>query len=184
MHQQTLISLPILETSAGNLTESCMFKIISAIILAFMSVVCVAQTNKAPAITNWGVTVCGAQLSIALSSDIIVRDTNVTLKCWITNSSINVVGTPWWNSSQNFYAVLTNSERIYALTPNPDTDKTFFVSRWSRFIQPLETDSYEILLPFAANLKPGNYKLFVKRRIVVDSKGYDLLSNVLQIHVE
>ena len=152
-----------------------------AILMSLLTFSTFGQTNPAPAVTNWGDSVSGAQLGIALSNKTVSAGTNIAMTCWVKNSSTNLIGFQR-RTIPEFYAVLTNSSgSFYELTK--DHEKAFFVSRMMDGARPGETRAFDITLAFGADIKPGIYKLFVRRIIHADNKWQDLLSNVLEIQV-
>lgn len=162
-----------------------MFKILSSVILALGTAACIAQTSSAPTVTNWGNPVRDVQLAISLSNNTFSVGTKTTLKCWIKNSSVDEVGLVIWTESDNFYAVLTNNlGKVYELTKDPSKSSAIYHRQVGKPIKPGETAAYEISLPFAEAIKPGPYKLIVRRKVEMGGKWYELVSNVLEVQVK
>lgn len=173
---------PFKNRERGTTVYKCIS--LSIVILLFEIIACAGQTNIVIN-TNWGKATEQSQLGIDTTDRIIYAGTNTIIKSWIKNSSTNLLSTPWWTSTQNFYFLVADKSTNFPLTPDPE--KTSFISRWTRFIKPGETAVYDVPLSVSTHLRPGDYSLWAERKIVIaDTTGrsYELISNPIQIQVK
>lgn len=150
----------------------------------FGTIACVAQTNDPQTVTNWGKSVCGVQLSVALSNNIVAVGSAITVHCWIRNSSTNVVTTHSFGQPRYDFDVslIDDSGKVYDLTPERSPQDIFFNTFIG--IDPNKIYESDILLQLDKQIQPGNYELKVTRGILIQRKGYGLESNLLEVQIK
>lgn len=158
-------------------------KLMAVVFVSFAAFRIFGQTDITPPIMNWGDTVCGSALSIAMSNNVITAGTNLPLSCWIKNSSANIVYTAITTPTKSFYAYLTNSSgQFYELTRRPENH--FIISRMVEQVNPGQTKVCDISIFFSTNISRGKYGFLVEKEIVINEKRYHLVSKAFDIQIK
>lgn len=131
-------------------------KIYFAIILAFFSAI-LAEKSCAQSNTNWGESVEGMQMSIALSNNVVKVGSTVCLQCLAQNSTngiIIIVGDP----NLDMQIILADeSGKTYDLSRFPGGGDR--PGRDTGGLRSGETEKYIIPISITSNVHPGLYRL-------------------------
>ena len=165
-------------------------KLFGAMLMVACGVItCTAQLDGINVSTNWGESACGGvQLSIGLSTNILIAGSKMTLTARIKNSPSNFIYVVLLNPHTDFAVCLTNdSGKAYKLTPGQDPNI------WRRFVHKLDAgEVYECSVPVTVgeNIERGDYVLKVTRKVLIpdstggNNKDCELVSNLLKVQVK
>lgn len=172
--------------AANGMNKFMTGKTLSTLFLAILFAgICVAESGYAQAVTHWGKSVSGVQLSIGLSN-VVVRTGSTTIFYTRTkNSSTNVFRiipkksiTPYilTDRSGKDYQVVPVIEIPTVIDANPPPN--FYVSSG-------ETNEWSVPVKFGNDIEPGTYvfKPITQDITSADGKVCTLTSNSLQVKV-
>jgi hypothetical protein len=152
------------------------------LLTVFASIICAAQTNTT---TNWGEPVCGVQMSITTTNNVIAVGSTIVLHCRIKNSSTNVVA--MGSTGQPIYdfniSLVDSSGKLHDLRPKDKFPRPFFMNTLIG-INSGEIYECDIPLRIDSDIPAGNSKFKVTRSISIQKKWYALISNLLEIQIK
>jgi hypothetical protein len=148
--------------------------------------ICATESGNAQAVTTWGETICGTQLSVGLSNNIALVGSTITLTERIRNQSVNVV---WLNPTTSETYVLANlAGKKYRLMPTDDGNPVkLFINNSEpkpEAINAEEIKEWSVKLMVGKDIEPGDYELKSVRSIITESNQvHTLTSNSLDMKV-
>lgn len=141
---------------------------------------CSAQPNGSQTITNWGESVSGVHLSIALSNDVIHAGP-ITVLATIQNQSTNIIRLIEFVGATDFDIFLIGSSgNAVKLTPL----KPLSGSRVPIMLWPGQSLDWTIPVTIGKDLKPGEYMFKASRRFIANDKWFEMQSNSLKVQAE
>jgi hypothetical protein len=140
----------------------------------------IAQSSKGyQEVTNWGKSVQGVQLSIAMTNNVVEPGTSIWVATVITNTSTNAVRVIQTGRETDYDLLLANrTGKTYNLTP-----KFALGSRSRLFINPGKGYSLTIPVTIASNIASGDYALTASRHFYLSNLDLKLESNPLRVEV-
>ena len=140
---------------------------------------CVAQTNDSVTFTNWGESIEGVQMSIAITNNIIADSSQILIKAEIRNSSTNIIQLVELPPEEAFVVTSTSDYGTIYLTPFPDSDRYLMAKRTD--LKPGESRDWNIPVT-SGNNGDGYYDtLKATRNFSIDNSVYVLVSNSLKV---
>jgi hypothetical protein len=153
-------------------------------LVVFGASLAMTQTNDHPdaAITNWGKSVQGVQMSISTTnSGVVERGTAIILKVVIRNSSTNAIHMGYTGLASDYDAILIDvTGKTYHLIDPPIQLRL----NTTLTINPGEQNIQIIQVTIKKNIEPGDYTLQAARRFYVDNDWLDLESNPLTVQIK
>jgi hypothetical protein len=138
--------------------------------------------------TNWGASVFGVKMSIALNTNAISPGSESMLLCQITNCSTNTVYA--LNSDRVITATVFLTNKIgesYNLTPPPKFNILPPVT--GHFYDPISANSvleWSIPLKIDKSIHPGEYEMYAERHFLLTLEpngAHKLTSNIVPLEV-
>jgi hypothetical protein len=141
-----------------------------------------------PEPTNlWGEAVLGAQLSIALNTNVLSAGSKPIVDASIRNLSTNMIYEKNSDVVDGTFIFLTNGTgKNYQLTPiRPPNSEQYLQSRFPRYINANRSHEWSSSLNIDDTIEPGNYICYATRNIYTpDGKDHALKSNFVQVQVK
>jgi len=157
-------------------------------LMIFLSNLCAAQPSATQSVTNWGESVCGVQLSIRLSNNVVKAGSTTFFQFRIKNSSTNVVRI----IPKSFVPfILTNClGKTYQLKPeiDPEMLNKTMNPKPNYYLKPgeiRELTEGPLRLRFSKDIEPGDY-VFIPRKEDIeapDKNIFTLHSNSIQVKI-
>jgi hypothetical protein len=124
----------------------------------------------------------GVRLSITLTNNIIARNSEIALRCRVTNGSTNTLILPVTSGQKSFEVRLLNAlGETRQLTPGADSGP--FISRTIEMVQSGQARDYEIMVRVDEGVIAGVHQLQAKRKVLVGHTEYELMSEPLKVRV-
>jgi hypothetical protein len=145
-----------------------------------------AQGSLATPATNTGPVALGARLTMGLTNSILKSDTIIPVRCIIKNSSTNLIYlfNPPDHFEETTVTLISSSGTEYTLSPGFGVGST----RSAIEVAPKDEHPWTMPLTFGKNVQPGEYRLHIKRWIMLRSLdktiGADLTCDLPGLHVE
>jgi len=140
-----------------------------------------AQTNDSQTITNWGESVNGVQLSIALNTNVLVVGKSSVLHCRIKNTFSDIAYLVNEPAQDMDILLISDSGKKYELVRPYDGPYAGNVPHELKSNQTIECD---MPLQLDKSIEPGSYSL--KALVSMESLegGYQPVSNLLKVEVK
>jgi hypothetical protein len=135
---------------------------------------------------DWGESVFGVQLSIAVSNNLVVAGTNTTLQCRIKNASTN-------NIASVVHMMLPDATHLFLISSSGKISELTHTSTLGSAMlgdAVKASETYEWLKSFevSTNIEPGEYKIEATRYIYsingTNHQAGKLVSNLLKVQIK
>jgi len=150
-------------------------RLFSIFVVVFAANLCMAQSNRPVAATNWGKSVQGVRLSIAMTNSVVTMGSSSTILTVVTNASTNAIKVTYTGRPSDFDVVLTSTRGTAFHMIEPAQVETL---RTMVEVKSGGQDVRTIGLTFAQ--PPGDYTLQATRYF----SGGKLESNLLKVQIK